>query len=210
MKLLILLAFLCAPAFAADYVITKQNGVVSIEAEWGSWTGYISTPPKVLNGDKHTLSFDFTSPDYFSPENVGHFAIGVNGNGYTIEGRGIVIGNVSGYPGNSRGCFQTQNVNSITFESFWTTGNCVMGWAESELLKNDILYHVSISSEKSGVISYSLYQYIGPKKYLVSSQKTFDYSNNNSAVDNGGWFIAEVFSNHDWTMYLDNVTETEE
>lgn len=45
------------------------------------------------------------------------------------------------------------------------------------------------------------------RRYLLTSMRTYDYSLNDSAIDNGGWFLAEVFSNHDWTLYITNLQE---
>lgn len=199
---------LSAPASAGtDYVLTRKNGVTTVESPWGSWTGYIATPPKTLEGQRHNLSFDFTSPDYFRDGNSGHFAIGIHGNGYAIEGRGVVLGNVAAYPDFGDGCRGSTLPNAVVFESYWASGNCVMGWSESPALRNGALYHLKISSGKDRVISYELHQYINSKRYLIAERKTYDYSANESSPDNGGWFIAEVFSSHDWTLRISNLEE---
>ncbi len=207
-----MLAVLLIPTevLSADYTITKKGETRTIVSNWGAtWTGYIATPPKKLplNKDEHKVSFDFSSPDYFKAGNTGHIAVGVNGNGYTIEGRGVVLGNVSGYPDKVHGCFAATEENAVVFESFWKTGNCVMGWSESVPLRNNIVYHIAITSSVDKVIEYSLYQYVGSTRYHLTTQRTYDYSSNDSAVDNGGWFLAEVFSAHDWTLYITNLQE---
>jgi hypothetical protein len=203
----IILFLLAFPVFAADYVIARRDGVTTITGPYGSWTGYISTLPGKLAGNRHVLEFDFTSPDYFSDQNSGHFAIGIHGNGYTIEGRGVVIGNVKGYPYRDDGCRPATTTNAVAFESYWLGGNCVFGWSESEPLENFREYHLKITSGKDKVVTYDLSKYALGRRYLISSQRTYDYSDNFSALDNGGWFIAEVFSSHDWTMYINNLTE---
>lgn len=137
--LLFIMFFVPTMVFATDYTIVKKGEVRTIMSSWGAtWTGYISTDPKKLpiGQESHKVSFDFSSPDYFK--------VGINGNGYTIEGRGVVLGNVFGYPDAGAGCFGSTEENAVVFESFWKTGNCVMGWSESVPLRVGLMVLLSI------------------------------------------------------------------
>lgn len=211
------------------YVITKAAGSgvpPQITAPWDSWTGYIATPAGVMQPPgttAHYLKFEFETADYFASNNFGHFAIGIRGDGVSdangdgvtdLRGRGILIGNVTEYgnPVNSNICGPTPAgyTNTTAIESFWASGNCVFRETHGTLLQNNRRYRVLISSRDvgwwapAGLIQYTLWERTGTSWTQVADRSAYD-SVNPSPSNLGGWFFAEVFSAHAWTMNLYNV-----
>lgn len=207
---------------------TSADGKVNVTAPWGTWEGFVATTDtREMSPGKsaHVMEFEFSSSDYFSSANVGHFAIGIRGDSVTdadgdgktdLQGRGVVIGNVSQYASNVSDCNAAPSPNRVTIESFWAGGNCVYGsTTSSPVLQNNEAYKLMIKAQATTigsplVISYSLSQSInGVWNEIYKSQKT-ESSLNTSNKNLAGWFIAEVFSNRPWTMSIKNLKTYQE
>jgi hypothetical protein len=228
--LLIILVFI-GPAAAADYVLEKvTEAPYQVTSAWGSWTGFIATPPGVLleSGKKSfVLEFDLLSHGYFSEENIGHISVGIRGEFGGIEhleGRGIIIGNVTGYPefATHAGCGPTSKTNVIAIESYWPGDNCVLGWTESEPLKDDVAYRIQVRNSdvwkspihRAKLIEYRLMAQENGQWVVRSQIKVWDppplsgnftASPGNVSPDLGGWWIGEVFSTHSWKVLISNL-----
>lgn len=218
--LLILFAAAAMPAeqYAwGDYIMTGSGGKVRVaHPRYGEWEGYINGPrPAPDNLTRHSLQFEFEADNYFIDENKGHFAVAVvadTGPKHLI-GRGVTIGNVSGYGKRKGGCTQSLPGNRVTIESFWSGGNCVWGDVSSSVrLVDHERYRLTIVAQRSAagepgrVFGYRLEQRTGLLWREVGAATIFD----SSVVPAGhaGWFLLEVFSTHDWTMRVFNVVET--
>jgi hypothetical protein len=208
----------------AWYKITKSTASVGqtrppgntdllVEAPFGSWNGFIALPEGTrmpVGKSIATLQFEFMSPNYFSDTNIGHFAIAVRGDiKGGLQGRGVVIGNVTGLPPANA----TTIRNTTATESFWLGGNHVYGpTTQGIALQNNVWYRMNVISHQADA---------GGIWYVLEKKRTdgsWESVVNRAIVDGvglgkvpanyGGWFIAEVFSEHAWTMHLKNVNWT--
>lgn len=154
------------------------------------------------------LSFEFSSPNYFTQANIGHLTIGI---GRTtdaetgqpsLQGKGIVIGNVSAYGCNGE-CTQTDYTNTVAIESYWATGNCVHGQdSQSPLeLQDDLTYRVEVRVlPPCQRIQYTLWSRGRHGKWKTLHHADVhdkDFGNSDNAA---GWWIGEVFSQHAWLV----------
>lgn len=200
------------------YTVSRHGTTVTFQhAVFGTWDGLAAvnrpapTPPT-----KHTLQFEFQSPDYFDPDNRGHFAVAVTadqGPDHLI-GRGITIGNVSQYGIHPSGCVQSPSPNRVTIESFWEGGNCVWGdVSSSPQLENNRRYRLTLqvsestAAEPGRIVEYRLEQRI-QNLYWRQIHESILFDPSPVPTEYAGWFLLEVFSEHDWTMNFYNVTET--
>ena len=228
--LLIVWAFI-RPATAMDYILEKVAGSpYQVTSEWGTWPGFIATPLGMLQepGKKSfVLEFDLRSQGYFSAQNIGHVSVGIRGQFAGIEhlgGRGIIIGNVIDYPefATHAGCGPTSQTPVIAIESYWPGDNCVLGWTESEPLKNDVSYRIQVKNSdvwknpihKAKLIEYRLMAQENGQWVTRSQMKAWDLaplggnftaSAGNVSPDLGGWWIGEVFSTHSWKIFISNL-----
>lgn len=213
-------------AQGTDYVLEKSVGeTMVITAPWGSWQGWISTPSQTAwYGYTRTLTFEFETPDFFDTSTGGHLAIGIRGDARTdvtgdgnidLQGRGIILGKVTGYPSNPP-CGPTIQTKTIAMEAFWGGGNCVYGPStEGPALLNNVRYKVEIVSENvhwtldQFINEYTLWEYDSVNQVWV--QLANEWYNETYPADNptdpalAGWFITESHSNSAWTFYLYNV-----
>ncbi|MET1079631.1 MAG: hypothetical protein ABWY06_16590 [Pseudomonas sp.] len=177
-----------------------------VEAPWGTWNGLIATPlgeNMPAGCTTMVLGFEFSSPDYFSDTNGGHFAIAIRGvAGDGLLGRGIIIGNVTGLPPGQA----TQQTNTLAVESFWKNGAHVYGpETEGPALHNDVEYRLSLecSLADASLIAYVLEEKVRGKWAHALRREVRD-RHGRGKVDSqyGGFFIAEVFSEHRWQMNI--------
>lgn len=200
-----------------DYVMEKTSGVINISNEkygrWTTWIGDIKEWPK--EAKKQTLSFEFQTPDYFIEDNKGHFFLMLMADApHTyLNGRGVIIGNVSGYPASVGGCSKSPYANAVVVEHFWKNGNCVYGSTTSSVpLSNNVRYKLTIIvekplvEEKGRITRYRLEQNSNGGWKELNSVSLYD--NKNIIVGAGGFTIGEVFSTHDWTFNIYNLEET--
>lgn len=198
-----------------NYVLTNQGGVKTTTSTFfGSWDGAIMVKPSNGPTSSHTVQFEISSPNYFSPQNIGHISVGVRGSATnSLQGRGIVIGNLTEYTIVGQGCSKTPYNNTIAIESYWTTSNCVWGeTTSSEVFQNNVKYRVTVSNvdaesgDKAKIIKYKVERWNGWTWYPGPEQAVYDYKNSLSSNFNG-WWLLEAFSTHDWTIYINNVKE---
>ncbi len=160
-----------------------------------------------------SLSFEFISHHYFSEANIGHLTIGIGSvtdpetGAPSLQGKGIVIGNVSAY--GCRGeCTETDYTNTVAIESYWANGNCVYGQTTQYPceLEDNLNYRVEIQVfPGDALIRYALWcrKPFGKWKKLYMSEindQHFEQSTNRA-----GWWIGEVFSQHDWVVNFRNI-----
>lgn len=232
------LSFLTFSAYADwgpnNYTITKLSGssepVISSPLH-GSWTGMIGVEEWMPTAKTHELVFEFDSPNYFSSSNQGHFAVGVRSSysSNDLEGRGVIIGNVSAYP-NGVPCDSTSATNTIAIEHFLgAAGNCVYGsLTQGPALLNNQRYRVQLISDYVPVQSlpdltvttYKIWKKSGSSWFLKSSHSvtenvvgpTYMAGGNLSSpplvppLNSMGVFFTEVFSTHSWTLNIYNMT----
>lgn len=153
------------------------------------------------------LEFEFQAHNYFGQENIGHMTIGVRGESIAVGGRGIVIGNLTEYGSRDAACQPTTSRNVIAIESYWSDGNCVYGsTSQSSTLSNDQRYKVVIDSATDGNIGYKLFAKTTNNAWQLLDQiyisDTFNYKVEQNL---SGWWIAEVFSTHQWTVDFYNI-----
>lgn len=93
----------------------------------------------------------FRSTSYFTNLNMEHIAIGIRGNIIkpdltpALTGKGVVLGNVSGYPASGGVCDPTDIPNAVAAESFYEGGNCVYGSKRSPVVPtNSRSYRLTI------------------------------------------------------------------
>ncbi len=212
-----------------DYQLSKQAGdaqptIVSQDERWQGIIAYTASLPRLAT---HELVFEFETPDYFSADNQGHFAAAVRADALTdatgdghpnARGRGIIIGNVTGYAKHQPPCGPTEHHSVVAMEAFWANGNCVFGAStESPALDNNIRYRLHIISRLPRWYSrrvrneYQLWQQSDDGEW----ERLFDASYlevpgsttaNPSPLNLGGIFLGEAFSTHAWTVHIDNLT----
>lgn len=220
-----LLLLLAQVAFAGttkvefgDYTLVKEGTLLTkiSNPKFGSWYGsrIELNRPAWNKTNTHTLQFEFESSNYFTDDNAGHFAVAVSANSSSTQlvGRGLVIGNVSGYGQKKNGCATYAAGNRVVLESFWRGGNCVWGDISTSIkIVNNERYRLTLKTERSTadeaakIMSYRLEQLVGDQWFEVSRAAIFDP---NAIPLEGGWFILEVFSTKPWEFRLYNVTET--
>lgn len=179
--------------------------------------------PPLRSNERQTMTLEFRGSNYFSPGNIGHFAIGIRGDSLKdvdgdqhrdVLGRGVVLGNVTQYPAQpgQRDCGPAHQTNSLVFESFWAGGNCVFGGhpppGGHPILRDGVWYRLQLWSgpqcNRRGLfIGYALAELRPDKRWkFVASHIVPDDSRNTSPSHLSGWFIGEVSSRHDWTMRI--------
>lgn len=221
----LLLALLCTSAAGAgaDLVLSKKGGERLTASGARVWKGDVYSAPGLAQPpgtSTHHATFEFESDDYFRNDNIGHFAVGIRGDGLTdangdgapdLRGGGVVLGNVTLYPRRD-GCGPTTSPSTIVIESFWAGGNCIHPSSEGPELRNGsryrvtISYHVAAGLNPRRTISYTLHRRdSGRWTRLVS--RSVDDSMNPSPAALGGWFVVEVFSAHDWTLRIYNLRQ---
>lgn len=227
----ILLALLFSPLMAGasihhgDYLLTHTVGDINqmtVSSRYGTWRGYIGTAAPAVA--RHRLRMVFSTPDFFSDQNIGHIAIGlratsrfVGGDLSTLEltGRGVVIGNVSQYHTTRAGCPGTTHRAAVAIETWWRDGagqhNCVMGWTQSPPLAAHQLYRLTVEArDVAGVetIGYVLEQFTTAGWQTVADRLAWDHTP--AAPSGGGLFLLEVFSTHSWNFYISDLEEESE
>ncbi|MBU2884964.1 hypothetical protein KO507_04185 [Gilvimarinus agarilyticus] len=253
--LIVLLSGLSATSVLADfgprdYVMFKEkkNGVMpkspTIVPEWGSpWVGKIVFEEPMYYTFTHELIFELESPDYFTNMGrSGHFAIAVRATTInpdpeaetdSLQGRGIIIGKMDGYPQNHP-CGPTSSENStIAIEMFYHKGTCVYGPStETVVLHDNVRYRVQLASQYFSHwtrptgnkirthIRYKLWKKVAgswvfvTEKSVVEEVEGIHYKagghvpgDRDSAppLDSQGIFFGEVQSEHEWTMYIYNM-----
>ena len=176
---------------------------------------------------RHSIEFEFYSPNYFIDANQGHFAIGVrgsavldgNGDGRPdVQGHGVILGNVSAYPPQPGhpACGPTRWPNTVAIESFWAGGNCVWGpddarqGSPSQPVVNHRWYRLRVVSTRDTTtrparrsIQYQLWQQTPAGRWQrIAHRRVPDDARNRSDPRLGGWFVGEVFSTHDWDLFV--------
>lgn len=170
----------------------------------------------------HEVELEFSTPDYFIKDNQGHWGVGLGPSDFpdgdvtriVAQGRGVIIGNLTGYPRKAPGCGPTSVNNVLTPETWWHDGkeqkNCVMGWHQKVRLKNDVFYRLTVRSTKddSGTyIAYVLEKKIENIGWEVLQEfATFDFTPAAEGSDEG-IFIAAVFTKHRWTLRITRLRE---
>lgn len=208
----------------SQYKIIKRGESRQVAAPFASWQGTIALPagtkmPAGAVGAQ--LRFEFLSQNYFSSANIGHFTIGIRGealldannDGQTdLQGRGIIIGNVSAMSPYGTRCGPTPLTNTIAIESYRAGGNCVYGsQTAGPSLMDGVRYRITIRSENSSAgikaeyISYLLERQDGGQWSPLLVKRIADDYVASVSPDLGSWWIAEVFSQHDWQVDLTNV-----
>jgi hypothetical protein len=221
--------------FVPHYRMEKNGAITSVTAPWGSWSevgGGISTPPGTLMPPWATsmdFQFEFVSSNYFIPGGPGHFALGLRADRYTDEepangivdlrGKGIIIGDVGGYNPLQPGCAPATGPRAVVVESFWAGGNCVYGNQTSAPLENNERYRIKLTTAynywyanvtipgawNKVVVTYRIDRFDGSQWVFHSADAVVDQYTNMSPLNLGGWFLIEVFSNHNWVVDLYNV-----
>ncbi|MDG9930696.1 MULTISPECIES: hypothetical protein [unclassified Pseudomonas] len=225
----------------ANYLISKTEGASTpmISTSWGVWDGMIGLESYMSPYATHELVFEFKSTNYFSPapingnprDNIGHFAVGVRA-GYSangLEGRGVIIGNVSGYgvfPNSP--CGQTSLKSTIAIEHYYGyAGNCVFGPStQGPQLQDGIKYRVRVVSSYGGVLfpnnyrtAYDIWQAQPNGSWShLTGKSVMEPVNGPTPLGNGyvtppivppldsqGFFMAEVFSSHAWSVEVTNL-----
>lgn len=205
-----------------NYVITQfreANGKLNrtIEAKWGSWTDpnalilQKSGVGDQLKGPVKTLSFKMTTYNYFAPmaANKGHLSCGIGARHQVTSealGRGTIFGNATLYPNNSGICAKTSIPNCAVSEVFWSGGNCVMGSSmQSPAIFDEKTYDFQlavITTPAQRLFGYSLKD--GPN-LLFNKYTTDNYWSTINNADYNGWWFAEVLSDHEWAVILEDV-----
>lgn len=133
-------------------------------------------------GAGSVAEFKFRSSNFFVSSNATHMAVILRGlvTTSTLQGKGIVIGNVSGYGAHSGVCKPTSLPHDIGVESFWSGGNCVYGSAANPRnLKDGVIYSVKvIANDLKKTISFRI---VGEDGY-DRTQVINDAFYNNSAT----------------------------
>lgn len=217
------LASLSAGAGAEDFVFSKKGNVRSVTSATRSWDGQLHSAARAKQPPRttaHHLSFEFETDDYFRPDNPGHFAIGLRGDGLSdadgdgapdLRGGGVVLGNVTHYPRHD-GCGPTKRPSTIVIEGFWAGGNCIYPRSEGPELRNGqryrvaISYHVDAGATPARRIRYTLSRRT-PRGWERLAAHSADDTMNRSPPDLGGWYFVEVFSTHDWTLRVYNLRD---
>lgn len=211
-----------------SYTITKgaNDSEPTIQAPWGTWTGYIALTRTAHHTKYHELVFEFYSDDYFGSDNNGHWAVAVRADGESdvtgdghpnLRGSGIIIGNVTGYSNSDPACSPTSYHSTTAIEEFWATGNCVFGsGTEGPALQNGERYRIQITSqffpgeldmEDHLITSYTVWEFDnGSWTHLDTTSKLMPADFNPSPENLAGMFMTEVFSDHAWEVQIDNMT----
>jgi hypothetical protein len=199
----------------------QSNATVStITSPYFTWQGNVIATSDVdvqppLTATEQVLELDFASTGYLRDTNIGHFAIALRSKAtpHSLEGIGIIIGNVTSYqefsPSYSDLCTRTNYPSQIAIELFWIGGNCVYGSTTgSPKLKDFTPYRVTVASGRnadgSGYIRYLLQEKVG-STYVWLDDKRVDLGKDVPPYT--GWFIGEVFSTHGWTFEFKHVKE---
>lgn len=189
------------------YTLSRESEKLNIQSsKYGKWTG-----PGILGGKKDSLksvqrlSFEFSTEDYFTPENKGHFAVGLQGHWEGgLHGRGVVIGNVSELAREGK-CAPAPRGHRVVIEGFHGQSNCVYGLSSASIpLMNGEHYRLEVVSE-GRLVSYRLEQKVGERWHAVSNASVFD--EDGQEVAGGQWWVGEVFSPKGWQMKFFNVKE---
>lgn len=234
LSVIVLFLFGFQPALAGwgpnDYTIYKNAGdqEITIEARWGSWTGMIGIEEYMSPAKTHELIFEFQSPNYFSKNTGGHFFVGVRAD-YTstpyLQGRGVVIGRVTGYPENPP-CSPTSIDQTVAIELFFEGGNCVYGSStEAVALEDNVRYRLQLASQRYPLHIYNVTEthyklwkkvenewvFIGQATVVENVDGPTYMADGHSRVpivpplNSMGMFLGEVFSTHSWTMNIYNM-----
>lgn len=150
---------------------------------------------------RHRLEFRISTTNYLIPSNNGHLFVclrgGMIGKGATLEldGRGMVIGNVSGYPNRGGGSGPAPYPNAATVETFWAGSNAVYGeTTTSPPLLDGAQYFVRIESrdsqkqERGAIIDMSIWTAGG----VFHRAQVFDTLGRSTGAD-VGFVIGTVF-----------------
>src|SRR5450830_1086776 len=211
--------------------VAKFNTYSAFPASFGTYK-LIANPghPNLQPGQSQIIEFDFSSPDYFSADNVAP--------DYPYRGHGVILGNVTGArspyfapqkgpaptgcgptPANNVVALEVAGANTSTSSSN-LNWNCVFGGSSSSLneftLQNNISYHLRIVSSLNPTTNYFTTTYTisklvnnGIGSILVSTPPTSEtysyqfYLPQSNNLD--GFFIAESFSNKNWTLYISDL-----
>lgn len=106
-------------------------------------------------GRGSVAEFKFITTNLFKPSIATHMGVILRGYsngmsstspGLSIEGNGVVIGNVSGYTSPLTGCGPNPLKYDVTVENFWDVSNCVVG-ANSigHNLQDGVVYTIRIA-----------------------------------------------------------------
>lgn len=198
-----------------DYTLEKRSSVTQvISTKYGRWQGSSLLAAPVILGEQQeagpaSLSFEFQAAGYFYPSNPGHVAVGLHGSAWpeksrsAITGRGVVIGNLSGYPERGR-CSAQPPGHRVSIEGFYGTNNCVLGNSTASVpLIDGERYRLTVSVDRR-LISYHLDQRVGMRWVRVSDASAYDVDGD----ETGGayWWVTEVFSPSGWTFRIKDMT----
>lgn len=187
------------------YVVSHVAGATNrdVQSGGGSWSspgGTIAADFPGIASGVTTLSFELYSDTYFTAGNQGHLAIatGARSDQGGLEGRGIVLGNVTGLAADQR----TSKNNTICMETFYLNGNRVFGReTEGFSLQNGVSYGVRIEANPVNKTM----------KYRIHNQSTGAVMEREITDSYGlspwykGFFLAEVFGNHAWSLQYNDV-----
>ena len=179
----------------------------------------IGVPTGVLptGANAMSISFTFLSSGFFSSEPAAHFEFGVGANWHKEnpwiagsgleEGRGIVVGNVSGAAG---GC-KNPPAAQVESDRANTTPDAVLYPATcSPKLQDNISYTVTISADTSGNVAYLLKQ-----GTTILANYSVNDANSFIPTSLGGWYGLHIgadsnstYANSIWTVQLTSVAVT--
>jgi hypothetical protein len=169
---------------------------------------YVPSTAKPANARRQTLTFDLWSPDYFTPGQNEHLAIGLHGsstlNFSNIEssrfhGLGIIIGNTF--------C----GASSVEIEAWWPVGGYVVPNCPKNAspLRNNTKYRFVITVSDTGDISYSVTP-LGSSTPVIqqalSGASWFTDPAYPFPVSQTGYFLVPATTaTADYTVYLSNL-----
>lgn len=193
--------------------ISVGNPLLSTSPAGGSPNGIFlsrNTLPAGL-GAGSVAEFKFQGTNYFEANNTHHFSVVLRGKVSTtnpIQGKGIIIGSAHQYQGHSGVCKSTSKPNTISVESFWTTGNCLFGdIPRTPTLRNGVIYAVKVIVN---AVRKTITVMIVSSDGLVNTSQTiddpfFDYSGLDlaSQID---FRIGTLPDNRAWTMKFSDIS----
>lgn len=131
-------------------------------------------------GAGSVAEFKFRSTNFFVSSNDAHMSVLLRGSVATtpIQGKGIVIGNVSRYQAHSGVCKPTSLQHDISVESFWSSGNCVYGSVTNpQQLRDEVIYSVKVvANDISKTISFRIVGEDGYDRTQVINDAFYDNS----------------------------------
>lgn len=148
---------------------------------------------------------EMDSSNFFTAAHGEHFAIGIRGNIYkpdmsmALTGKGVVLGNVTGYPSSNGGvCQPTDIVNALVAESFYEGGNCVYGdKRQPQDMKGVYTNLVIIADDVDKTISFS----IANRPFITIDDVFYDNSDSDDY-----WWVGIATEGRTWEFNLKNAS----